>query len=311
MFDTHCHLNFKRFKKNVDEVIFRAREAGVEKIVMPGTDVATSKKAVELAAMHNGLYAAVGIHPHHAAHYIEEGNTPPPDGYSPQGEIFPKKFPPLRGEGPQDRGCLEEIKKNFTHDIREIEHLLNNPKVVAIGEVGMDRHVYKDTKYEAYAVDARFLDTQAALFKGQIDLAIKYKKALICHNREAKEDFLQILREKWDESLRGHTVFHCCESDLMLLDFAKEHTIYIGVDGDVTYDKDKQEFIRQVPLDILVIETDSPFILPEPLLSEKKYPNEPANVKYVAEAISRLKGEKLEKVITVTQENGERLFDLS
>jgi len=95
-----------------------------------------------------------------------------------------------------------------------------------------------------------------------------------------------------------------------LLIFAKNHKVFIGVDGDVTYDKAKQDFIRQVPLEMLVVETDSPFILPEPLLSEKKYPNEPANIQLIVREVASLKGETVEKIIELTTENGKSLFGL-
>ncbi|KKQ36251.1 MAG: hypothetical protein US54_C0075G0005 [Candidatus Roizmanbacteria bacterium GW2011_GWA2_37_7] len=288
MFDTHCHLNFKRFKKNLDEVISRAFDAGVTKIVIPGTDITSSKKAIEIAEKYDGIYAAVGIHPHHTAKYSSS--------------VIPDSDPESRKDW---------ILNQVQDDIFQIKQLLNHPKVVAVGEVGMDRHKYEDTKYEAYNIDNRFLNIQKKLLRLQIELAIKHNKSLILHNREAREDILQIIEENWDNSLSGRTVFHCCEPNLELLNFAKEHNMFIGVDGDVTYDKAKQEFIKQVPFEMLVLETDSPFILPEPLLSQKKYPNEPKNIRYVIEAVAKLKGEKVDKVEQVTTKNGTALFHMA
>ena len=274
MFDTHCHLNFKRFKKNLDQVIARAVEVGVKNIVIPGTDVTSSKKAIEIVEKHEGFYAAVGIHPHHAFKLITN----------------------------------DEL--SITNEITEIETLLTHPKVVSIGEVGMDRHEYQETKYQEYAVDDRFIDMQMDLLKLQIRLAVTHKKSLILHNREAQQDLLPVLEKNWDSQLEGRAVFHCCEPDLELLGFAKKHKIFIGVDGDITYDKAKQDFIKQVPLGMLVVETDSPFILPEPLLSEKKYPNEPANIQFIVREVASLKGETVEKIKEVTTENGKRLFTI-
>lgn len=274
MFDTHCHLNFKRYKKNLDEVIARAQKAGVKKIVIPGTDVISSKKAVEIAEKHDGFYAAVGIHPHHAFKLITN----------------------------------DEL--SITNEVNEIEKLLTHPKVVAIGEVGMDRHVYEETKYAEYAVDARFLSTQKSLLISQIQCAIEYNKSLILHNREAKSDLLPIIEKNWDVRLEKHAVFHCCEPDTELLNFAKKHKMFIGVDGDVTYDKAKQDFIKEVPLEMLVVETDSPFILPEPLLAEKKYPNEPANLKYVVETVAKIKESSIEEISKITMDNGKKLFGI-
>nr|KXK11467.1 MAG: Tat-linked quality control protein TatD [Microgenomates bacterium OLB23] len=116
MFDTHCHLNFSRFKKNVDEVVSAAMQAGVQSIVIPGTDIQSSRKAVELAQKYaqNGLdiWAAVGIHPHHAYE-----------------------------------------QKEYETDLSELEKLLAEDRVVAVGEIGLDRHEYEQTKYVEYHVD--------------------------------------------------------------------------------------------------------------------------------------------------------------
>ena len=287
MFDTHAHLNFKRYKKNLDEVISRAIEAGVSQIVIPGTDITSSKKAIEIAENNEGLYVAVGIHPHHAAKY-------PPS-------VIPDSDP---------ESSKEQILKQVQDDMNKIEKLITHPKVVAVGEVGMDRHEYEETKYQEYAVDDRFLEIQKQLLRKQIALAIKYNKSLVLHNRETIDDILPILEESWNQKLVGRTVFHCCEPNLQLLEFAQKQKIFIGVDGDVTYDKAKQAFIKEVPIEMLVVETDSPFILPEPLKSEKKYPNEPAYVQYVVEEVAKLKESNFEEISKITMENGRRLFNL-
>ncbi len=274
MFDTHCHLNFKRFKKNVDEVISRALKAGITHIVIPGTDVKQSQKAVEVAQKHDQFYAAVGIHPHHAFELMTNDQL------------------------------------QMTSELDEIEKLISHPKVVAIGEVGMDKHVYENTKYSEYAVDERFIETQRELFRRHIELAIKHNKSLILHNREATDELVSILNNSWDAKLEHQTVLHCCEADERLLAIAKDHNMFIGVDGDVTFDVSKQEFIKKVPIDMLVLETDSPFILPEPLLSQKKYPNEPAHLTYIAQSVAHIKGLTVEEVTRITTENGKRLFQI-
>ncbi len=276
MFDTHCHLNFSRFKKNLDEVIVSAKTAGIVGIVIPGTDIESSKKAIEIAEKYDWIYAAVGIHPHHA--------------YTPE---------------------VEERSGITSGVIRELEKLLSHPRVVAVGEVGMDRHEYKSTKYKTYKISKEFVDLQKQLFELQIDLAIKYKKSLILHNREAKKDVLPIVKKKWDRFLEGRTVFHCCEPDLELLQFAMSHKMYIGVDGDVTYWKEKQEFIKEVPIQMLVLETDSPFLLPEPLRTLKKFPNEPKNIPLIAKCIANLMQKDIEEIIKQTTENARKLFSLT
>ena len=281
MFDTHCHLNFKAFKKILPDVITRAQESGISNIVIPGTDVKTSKKAVEIAQAHEHIYAAVGIHPHHA-------------------------FKIVKSEGIKEK--REEI--TVQSELDEIEKLLIEEKVVAVGEIGMDRHTYEETVYENYAVNEQFIEIQKELLKKQIDLAKKYKKSIIFHNREAKQDMLAILKGQWDSSFEHRTVFHCCEPDLELLIFAKEHKMFLGVDGDITYYPEKQEFIKQVPLEMLVLETDSPFLLPEPLRTEKKYPNEPKNIVVFVNLIADLKKIPVEQIVKITTENAHTLFGL-
>ncbi|QQG44315.1 MAG: TatD family hydrolase [Candidatus Roizmanbacteria bacterium] len=273
MFDTHCHLNFDAFKNKIDEVLIQAKTSGVDYILIPGTDIVSSRKAVEIAGEHEGVYAAVGIHPHHIYEFQ-----------------------------------ISNFK--FQINLEELEQSLKNDRVVAVGEVGIDRHSYGKTKYSDYEVDEKFIDLQKELFKKQLDLAIKYDKSLIIHNREAKEDVLKILKEKWDPKLEGKTVFHCCEPDGELLKFAVEHKIYIGVDGDITYSKEKQSFIKKIPLDQLVLETDAPFLLPEPLRTQKKYPNTPSNLLLIGKFIADIIKVDFDKLTKITVENSLRLFNL-
>lgn len=273
MFDTHCHLNFSRFKKNVTDVIERARVVGVTHMTVPGTDIATSKKAIEVSQTSENIYAAVGIHPHHV--YEMHLNT-----------------------------------LNVDDHLREIEQLISDKKVVAVGEVGIDRHVYENTKYKEYNIDEKFVDLQKILFKELVLLAIKYNKSLIVHNREAKGDVLKILDTVWDSSLEKKSVFHCCEPDEELLAFAKNHNMFIGVDGDLTYWQEKQEHIKKVPIEMLVLETDSPFLLPEPLRTQRLYPNEPKNIPLIAEKIAELKNISVDDVKKQTFINSLRLFSL-
>ncbi len=278
MFDTHCHLNFSRFKKNVDEVIIKAKDAGITTIVIPGTDIPTSAKAVEISDQHENIYAAAGIHPHHVY------------------ELKPQHY---------------SASFNLDQILEDLERVAVHPKVVAIGEVGMDRHVYENTKYKEYNIDEAFIDLQKELLTSQILLAIRLEKSLILHNREAKADLLPLIDKAWNSNLEGKTVFHCCEPDVDLLEYAKNHKIYIGVDGDITYYREKQEFIKKVPLEMLVLETDSPFLLPEPLRSQKLFPNKPENLSVIAEFIASLKGITKEELGKVTYDNAKKLFQIS
>ncbi|HLB60214.1 MAG TPA: TatD family hydrolase [Patescibacteria group bacterium] len=289
MFDTHCHLNFSRFKKNVDEVIQRAKDAGVTRFVVPGTDVESSKRAVELAEKYEGVYAAVGIHPHHVFTYMSRHS-----------ELDSESI----------KSDRSRIKSGMTNDLSNINRLLSHPKVVAGGEIGLDKHVYKQTKYESYHVTPEFITRQKQLLIEQLQLAITHNKSVILHNREATDELLELLINNWNTHFEGRMVFHCCEPDRRLLDFALTHHVYIGVDGDVTYDLTKQDFIKQVPLELLVVETDSPFLLPEPLRSRKEYPNEPKNLPLIITLISKLKSRSPQEIETTTAANARILFAL-
>jgi TatD DNase family protein len=275
--DTHCHLNFKRFKKTLDEVITTTKEKNVLVCIVPGTDIPLSQKAVEIASKNEGIYAAIGIHPHHTMEIVKIPN--------------------------QNSDTLEI-------NIQELEKLIVHPKVVAVGEIGLDRHIYEDTKYPDYQISDEFMSAQTDYFIAQLHLAQKHKKALIIHNRETKNDLLTILNAEWTEDMRYKTVFHCCEPDEELLAYAITHNIYIGVDGDVTYGGEKAAFVNKIPLDSLVLETDSPFLLPEPFKTQKLYPNTPANIPIIAQYIAGLKEVTVEEVALATTRNAKTLFSI-
>lgn len=277
MFDTHCHLNFGAFDGKVDEIVEGAKYAGVSHIVVPGTDLATSQKAVKIANQFETVYAAVGIHPHHIFELQEQG------------------------------------EETYKKDIDAVEALLADPKVVAIGEVGLDRHYYSKTKYENYDVTSDFVRVQCDIFAAHVKLALKHKKSLIIHHREAKTELLSVLADVWDPQLARRAVIHCCEPDLELLAFAKQNKLFIGIDGDVTYDRKKMEFIKEVPLEMLVLETDSPFLIPEPHHSKPRDvrgPNVPAYLPLIAEKVAKLQAKNPDDIKRQTFNNASELFQL-
>jgi len=277
MFDTHCHLNFNAFAKTLEEVIAAAHGAGVTHMVVPATDVKSARAALQIAAAHEHIYCAIGIHPHHLFE-LSQGNV---------------------SSSAQDALLCE------------VESMLDNPAVVAVGEVGLDRHYYTSTRYKKYTIDESFIDVQKTMLAHQIELAIKHDKSLVLHNREAKDDMLAVLDRSWDDKLRRRSVMHCCEADRELLEYAKDHDMYIGVDGDVTYDEKKKRFIADVPLEMLVVETDSPFLVPEPNRSAKIRPNTPANLPYIVKEVAKIKRVEVSEVARQTSQNAMRLFDLS
>jgi len=266
LFDTHCHLNFKTFSKNIEQVIENALKSGVEAIVVPGTDLSSSKKAVEISKAYGHIFASVGIHPHH---------------------VFNKK------------------EKELEEELEKIEKLLSEPKTVAVGEVGLDRYFYRKTKYQDYRIEEEFVNLQKKVFEKQIKLAVKHKKTLIIHSRLATEDTINQLKP-WGNALSGRAVFHCAEPEPRLLDFAIKFKIAIGVDGDVCYDGTKQQFIKKVPLDHLVLETDSPFLSPDRI-----FPNQPANITKLNQTISDILKLPCEELAKTTSANAKNLFAIN
>lgn len=263
-------------------MLYQARKAGVTRMLVPGTDTTTSRRALEIAEHEDGVFAAVGIHPHHVF------------------EMYVKLA--------QDISNIDLI---LNEEVAELKEMLKMPKAVALGETGIDRHMYVKTKYQEYNVTEDFVKIQVEVFKTHLLLALEYNKSLVIHNREAQEDLLAALAEMWDSKLEGRVVFHCCEASDKLLDYAKQHKIYIGVDGDITYGDEKKNFIKKVPREMLVIETDAPYLLPEPLRSEKKYPNNPANITLIAQAVADAWSTNIQDVEKITEENGKKLFQVS
>lgn len=288
-FDTHCHLNFKAFDGQADAVIKNAKAVGVNQIVIPGTDMATSEKAIAIAEKNEGIYVAIGIHPHHVFEIYQRSKIDPEAVNLNQETDPPPHF----------------RHQNLTSSIHHLTSLLSHPKVVAIGEVGVDRHYYEKTKHPGYTVDEAFVQLQKIFLIEQVKLAINNDKSLILHNREAKEDMFKVLTKAWDKKLEQRTVFHCCEPSKKLLEFAVDHKMFIGVDGDISYYKEKQEFIKLVPLKILVLETDSPYLSPA-----RRFPNEPKNIPVIAELVARFKGITIEDVEKQTTENAKILFNV-
>lgn len=271
-----------------------ACSVGVDTFLIPGTNQKTSQRALEIAEINKRMYAAVGVHPHHVFDIYRKIQT----------NSLTQNNQSISGE-------ISEISQELINqEIDFLKKYLEKTLVVAVGEIGLDRHMYEKTVYKDYIIDETFLDLQKIILKKQIFLAIKYSKSVIFHNRETRKELLETIEELWDESLRGRCVFHCCESHKDILSYAKKKKIYIGVDGDITYDRKKQQFIAEVPIEMLVIETDSPFILPEPYRARKEFPNEPKHLYAIAKWVAKIKGIPVNEVAQITSENGFRLFQL-
>ncbi|OIJ14476.1 hydrolase TatD [Anaerobacillus arseniciselenatis] len=184
---------------------------------------------------------------------------------------------------------------DMTEDhLKWIEELASHPKVVALGEMGLDYHWDKSPK-----------DVQKEVFRKQIQLAKKVNLPIIIHNRDAHEDIVTILKEEDASAVGG--IMHCFGSSLDIAKQCLKMNFYISFGGPVTFKNAKRpkEVAKEIPLDRLLIETDCPYLAPHPYRGKR---NEPSYVKLVAEAIAELKDITYEEVVAVTNENAKKLF---
>ena len=189
-----------------------------------------------------------------------------------------------------------EITSDVEDELAWIEQQMNNPKIVGIGEIGLDYH-YPDFDSEL----------QKRIFIKQINLAKKYHKPIVIHSRDALMETFQILKEHLSTDQKA--VMHCYSGSVeMAREFVKLG-IMLGVGGVVTFKNAKKlvEVVKEIPLEHLLLETDSPYLTPEPFRGKK---NEPYNVSYVAEKIAEIKKIPVERVFEVTTLNAISEFDL-
>ena len=272
--DTHSHVNFSAFSDDAFDVIQRSLENETWMILV-GSDYKTSKKALDLANKYQkGIYAAVGLHPIHTQEIEEGGNMMP-------GEEFNYEF---------------------------FEKLAKFEKVVAIGEIGLD-YYHVDPKSDIQAVKNK----QKEVFIQQLKLAANLGLPVIIHCRQAHDDMLSILKDfkrEYKDLLpknKPWAVMHCFSGneDLAWQYFSLD--VIISFTGLITFSKQWDDLIRKLPLNKVLIETDCPFMTPEPYRGQR---NEPLLVSYVANRIAEIKNLTIERVAEATTENAREMFDI-
>jgi TatD DNase family protein len=272
--DTHCHIHDSEFAVKSDysqtEVLDRAVQSGVDKLICVGTSVDSSRQAVKFAGEHESCFASLAIHPHEVEIYSDS-------------ELDQQ---------------IEELSKIA----------YNNPiRLVAIGECGLDYYYHSSIKIH---------ERQQRLLKLHLELAQKYKLPVIFHIRDPKErndnemgkafaDFFAIF-DKY-QGING--VIHSFSATLTELEGILERGLYVGLNGIMTFTTDEKqlEMARKVPLDRLVIETDSPFLTPKPLRGTI---NEPKHVILITQFLSELRGESQALLAKQTTKNAKQLFNL-
>ena len=194
-------------------------------------------------------------------------------------------------------GIHPEFANTYTDkNIKNLEKYLNHPKVVGIGEIGLDYHYTKENK-----------EKQKELFTKQIQLANKYKKTLVIHTRDAIEDTYNILKEHKHQSI--NLVLHCYSGSLEMTQKFINLNAKLGIGGVLTFKNEKKlkKIVKEIDIKYLLLETDSPYLTPEPLRGHK---NEPKNIIYVAQKISEIKCKNLEKILEITTQNAISTFDI-
>ena len=253
LFDTHAHLHVPEFDGDRAEMMARARQAGVTRMLTIGTEVPTSRAAIALAEAEPDVWATVGVHPHDAAD--------------------------------ADAGVLTEI-----------ERLAGGPRVVAVGEIGLD-----------FFRDLSPRDVQERVFRHLIGLARRVRKPVVVHCRDAHAEVLAILGEEGASEVGG--IMHCFSGDVEIARRCLDLGLLVSLAGPVTYPNARAlpDVARFVPADRLVIETDCPFLPPQGYRGKR---NEPAYLALTAARVAELRAEPLEEFARRASDNARRLLRL-
>ena len=268
--DTHCHLYMDRFESDLPDVISRARAAGVERMLVPGLDAATSQRALELATQYASIYCAVGFHP-------------------------------------------TEVESLGSTEMQQLKQFSSAHKVVAIGEVGLDYYWVTEKQQRRRQCDA---------LQEQLDLAREAKLPVVLHLREqddaesgdAARDLMAMLRD-WTSELSSQAsllrrragVLHSFSGSADIATEAIDLGFYIGVTGPVTYPnaEHRRALIKDLPLQRILLETDSPFLAPQQHRGKR---NEPAYVAHIADRIADIQSRTPTEVAEATWSNAALLF---
>jgi TatD DNase family protein len=281
LIETHAHLDYPDFANDLEDVIRRAADAEVMRIITIGTSVESSRRAIDLAEKYPAVYAAIGVHPTY----------------------------------------VEEAEDDVITPLRE---LAKNPRVVAIGETGLDyrqlpsEKVAKekqvqvmtalrtetDEEIEAQIRDGAYKSKQASLFQQQLDLAVELGLNVVIHQRDAWQDTLKTM-EPYTGKVRG--VFHCFGGSLDQANEVLSLDHLVSFTGIVTFKNGAavREVAAQVPLWKFMVETDCPYLAPVPFRGKRC---EPAHTRIVAEAIAAARAVPLEEIAESTTETAEKFF---
>jgi len=251
--DTHAHIYFHQYEKDIDSVINNSLENQVNKILMPNINSSSINKLYEISNLYKNIcYPMIGLHPC----YVDEG---------------------------------------YENELKKIKNHLNKKKVIAIGEIGID--LYREKKFFEQQLDA---------FETQCYWALENKLPVVIHTRNSLKETINIISKPHFKDLNG--IFHCFDSSyedaMKLIDLG----FLIGIGGILTFkNSNLRETIAKIGIEKLVLETDSPYLSPEPYRGKR---NEPANILYIAEMLQKITSIPLAKISQITTKNANELFDL-
>ena len=281
--DTHAHLCYPDFANDLPQIVERARAGGVERIVSIATDLDSAKQTLDIAQRFDGVFAAVGLHP-------------------------------------------GEVPRVTLHDMKQLGALANESKIVAIGETGLDYYRLErnataasetlappDHSGGATVPVAIVKQQQKDLFLAHLELAKELRLPVVIHNRAAESDVLEILRahaESLPKDFRPWGVMHCFGGDERFAFDCIEIGLLISYTGILTFKNAAplREVAKNVSLDFVMLETDAPYLAPQPHRGKR---NEPSYVPLIAETLAQVKGVGVEEVARATTENERRLFRLA
>ncbi len=281
LIETHAHLDYPDFANDFEDVVRRATEADVTRIITIGTSVESSRRAVELAEQYPNVFAVIGVHPT----YAHEGEE---DVVAPLRELAKSPGVVAIGEIGLDYHRLPSLEVNKRKDVQVFNALQSET----------------EEQVEARIQDGAYKSKQAELFEQLLDLAVELKMNVVIHQRDAWDDTLEILRE-YGRQLSG--VFHCFGGTLDQANEVLDLGHLVSFTGIVTFKNGKQvrEVAAQVPLDRFMVETDCPYLAPVPFRGKRC---EPAYTRLVAEEIARARGLSLEEIAGATTATAEEFF---
>lgn len=286
IFESHAHYEDPAFDEDREELLAKIHSGLIETIVDVGSTMESSRQCVQLADTHDYIYAAVGIHPEEIRDFGIPGRmvTEKVDGRECT-NFYPAEYP-------------QAADGNYLGAIEELRQLASDNRVVAIGEIGLDYYWVKDEKARA---------CQRFFFIRQLELARELNLPVIVHSREAAEDTMNIMADACNKGTRAviHAYSYSAEQAMEYVDMG----CYIGVGGVVTFRNSKKlrRVVEQIPLERILVETDCPYMAPEPFRGMR---NDSGYLPYIIKRIAEIRQQTEYRVMETTRESGYSFYGI-